>query len=95
MILPAAAYTEKTGTYVSTEGRVQVARRVVQPPGQAKEDWTILRALSEELGLSLPYDNLEELRYRMAELAPHLMKYDYIEGSLFGKLAVNAQQNNQ
>jgi len=41
----------------------------------------ILRALSEELGQSLPYDNLEELRYRMAELAPHLLKYDYIEGS--------------
>ena len=57
---------------------------MVQAVGQAKEDWTILRALSEELGQTLPYDNLEELRYRMAELAPHLMKYDYIETSMFG-----------
>lgn len=53
----------------------------------------ILRALSEELGQSLPYDNLEELRYRMAELAPHLMKYDYIESSLFGKLALEVDSN--
>ena len=55
----------------------------------------ILRALSEELGQSLPYDNLEELRYRMAELAPHLMKYDYIEGSLFGKLALETPHSNK
>jgi len=48
----------------------------------------ILRAISEELGATLPYDSLEELRYRMAELAPHLMKYDYIEPSVMGKVAL-------
>lgn len=87
-ILPAAAYTEKTATYVNTEGRPQLTRLAVQPPGLARNDWEILRALSEELGQTLPYDTLEEIRYRIAELAPHLLKYDYIEPTLFGEIAV-------
>jgi NADH dehydrogenase (ubiquinone) Fe-S protein 1 len=49
----------------------------------------ILRALSEELGQTLPYDNLEEIRFRMGELAPHLLKYDYIENTVFGDLSIN------
>jgi NADH dehydrogenase (ubiquinone) Fe-S protein 1 len=61
IILPGAAYTEKSATFVNTEGRVQVSRLVVQPPGIAKEDWKIIRALSEEVGQSLPYDNHEEV----------------------------------
>ena len=89
LILPGATYTEKTATFVNTEGRVQVSRLVVQPPGVAKEDWQVLRALSEECGQALPYDNHEELRYRIAELAPHLLKYDHIEASLFSHLALN------
>src|SRR5262245_29561780 len=65
VILPGAAYTEKPGTYVNTEGRVQLARRASYPPGDAREDWTILRALSERLGKTLPYDTLEQVRSRM------------------------------
>ena len=55
----------------------------------------ILRALSEELGQTLPYDNLEEIRFRMGELAPHLLKYDYIENSVFGDLSINPIQTKQ
>ncbi len=65
VILPGAAYTEKPGTYVNTEGRVQLAFRAVFPPGQAREDWTILRALSERLGKALPYDTLNDVRARL------------------------------
>ncbi len=62
VILPGAAYTEKSGIYVNTEGRVQIASRATFPKGEAKEDWAILRALSEHLGVKLPYDSLEQLR---------------------------------
>ena len=62
VILPGAAYTEKPGIYVNTEGRVQIAQRAVFPKGEAKEDWAILRALSEPLGAKLPYDSLDQLR---------------------------------
>lgn len=95
VILPSAAYSEQSATYVNTEGRVNLSRLVVPPPGQARPSWQILRALSEECGQSLPYDTFEELRYRMAELAPHLLKYDYIEGSDFGKEALQGQLNDQ
>ncbi len=66
VILPGAAYTEKPGTWVNTEGRVQRGRRAVFPPGDAREDWTILRALSERLGKTLPYDTLDQVRVRLA-----------------------------
>ena len=62
VVLPGAAYTEKEGLYVNFEGRVQRAERAVFPPGDAKEDWAILRALSDVLGATLPYDNLRALR---------------------------------
>lgn len=65
MILPGAAYTEKPGTYVNTEGRVQRAFRAGYPPGEAREDWAILRALSERLGKKLPYDTLDQVRARL------------------------------
>jgi len=65
VILPGAAYTEKPGTYVNTEGRVQLAFRAAYPPGDAREDWTILRALSERLGKTLPYDTLDQVRTRL------------------------------
>ena len=67
VILPGAAYTEKNATYVNTEGRVQLARLAAFPPGEAREDWTILRALSGVLGQTLPFDNLGELRQRMIQ----------------------------
>jgi NADH-quinone oxidoreductase subunit G len=65
VILPGAAYTEKPGTYVNTEGRVQLGRRAGYPPGDAREDWAILRALSERLGKTLPYDELAQVRARL------------------------------
>ena len=68
VVLPGAAYTEKAGTYVNTEGRVQTARRACFPPGEAKEDWAILRALSAELGTPLPYDSLEQCQARLADV---------------------------
>ena len=79
LILPGAAYTEKSGTYVNIDGRVLITRLAVTPPGQARNEWEIMRALSEIMGQSLPYDSLTEIRFRIAELAPHLIKYDYIE----------------
>jgi NADH-quinone oxidoreductase subunit G len=78
VILPGAAYTEKNGTYVSTEGRVQRARRAVFPPGEAAEDWAILRALSDRLGHTLPFDRLDELRAAMTRAVPHLGDPDAI-----------------
>ena len=67
VVLPGAAYTEKDATYVNLEGRVQHAKRAVFPPGQAKEDWAVLRALSDALGKPLPYHSMDELRARMAK----------------------------
>ena len=71
VILPGAAYTEKDGLYVNFEGRVQRGRRAVFPPGEAKEDWTILRALSEVLGVKLPYDNRAQLVAAIVADATH------------------------
>ena len=70
VILPGAAYTEKHGTYVNTEGRAQRGRLAVYPPGEAREDWRILRAFSAVVGHSLPYDDLESLRRRLAAVHP-------------------------
>ena len=72
VILPAAAYSEKHGTYVNLEGRVQFSEFAVHPPGEAREDWTILRALSDVLGKTLPFDDLSQLRSAMASDYPHL-----------------------
>lgn len=79
VVLPGAAYTEKSGTYVNTEGRVQLTRIATGLPGVAREDWKIVRALSETLGATLPYDDLSTLRYRMEEISPALTRYDIIE----------------
>ena len=70
VILPGAAYSEKSATYVNTEGRVQRTARAVFPPGDAREDWTIIRALSDTLGKTLPYDDASAVRRRMAALNP-------------------------
>ncbi len=72
VILPGAAYTEKVATYANTEGRVQMTRKAAFAPGLAKEDWTILRALSELAGKKLPYDDVASLRKAMYEKAPRL-----------------------
>jgi len=78
VILPAAAYTEKQATYVNTEGRPQMTEQAATPPGEAREDWKIFRALSARLDVTLPYDNLNELRVAMYEAAPHLAQLDEI-----------------
>jgi NADH-quinone oxidoreductase subunit G len=78
VILPGAAYTEKAGLYVNTEGRVQIANRAAFPPGEAREDWAIFRALSETLGRKLPYDSLAQLRQAIFKAVPHLAGIDEI-----------------
>ncbi|MGQ0742335.1 MAG: NADH-quinone oxidoreductase subunit NuoG [Alphaproteobacteria bacterium] len=76
VILPGAAYTEKSGFYVNTEGRVQLANRATFPPGSAKEDWAIIRALSEAAGHKLPYDSISEVRAAIVKDAPHFTTRD-------------------
>jgi NADH-quinone oxidoreductase subunit G len=78
VILPGAAYSEKTALYVNTEGRVQMASRAAFPPGDAREDWAILRALSDLLGHKLPYDSLGALRQAVFAAHPHMMRIDQI-----------------
>jgi NADH-quinone oxidoreductase subunit G len=78
VILPGAAYTEKSGTYVNTEGRVQLANRAAFAPGDAREDWAILRALSDVLGHRLPFDSLAALRHRLFAEYPHLAALDEV-----------------
>ena len=87
VILPGAAYTEKNATYVNTEGRVQLARLAVFPPGQAREDWTIVRALSGVLGTALPYDNLGELRQQLIQDNPVFAAVDQVEPAPWGAFA--------
>jgi len=72
LILPGAAYTEKSGTYVNTEGRVQRTVRALDAPGDAREDWTILVALSKLMGKPLPYEALSGVRARMSAISPQL-----------------------
>ena len=74
VVLPAACYTEKSGLYVNTEGRVQLADRANFPPGEAREDWAILRALSAVLGKALPFDSLAGLRARLYAAHPHMAR---------------------
>jgi NADH-quinone oxidoreductase subunit G len=78
LILPAAAYTEEQGLFVNTEGRPQLALRAGFPPGEAKENWAILRALSPELGATQPWTTLAELRRAMVEAVPHLAMIDEV-----------------
>jgi NADH-quinone oxidoreductase subunit G len=78
VVLPGAAYPEKSATYVNTEGRVQMAARASFPPGDAREDWAILRALSDVLGKRLPYDSLAALRRALYQAYPHFMKIGQI-----------------
>ena len=90
VILPGAAYTEKNGLYVNLEGRVQMGRRAVFPKGEAKEDWSILRALSEMLGHKLPYDSLDQLRAKLFADHPTFGQIDYAPGSVAASFDVGA-----
>ncbi|HET7448367.1 MAG TPA: NADH-quinone oxidoreductase subunit NuoG [Methyloceanibacter sp.] len=81
VILPGAAYTEKSAIYVNTEGRPQMTARAVFPPGQAREDWKIIRALSGVLGKPLPFGSPTELRAKLFEAHPHLALLDLVEAA--------------
>jgi len=81
VILPASTYTEKSATYVNTEGRVQMTNRAAFAPGEAKEDWAILRALSAKLGATLPFDNLPALRAQLYAEFPHFANLDEVAES--------------
>ncbi|RKF51397.1 NADH-ubiquinone oxidoreductase 78 kDa subunit, mitochondrial [Golovinomyces cichoracearum] len=87
VILPGAAYTEKAGTYVNTEGRAQMTRAATSLPGAARIDWKIIRAASEFLGAPLPYDDVTALRDRMFEISPTLGSYDNIEPTSIKQLS--------
>jgi NADH dehydrogenase (ubiquinone) Fe-S protein 1 len=79
VVLPGAAYTEKSGTYINTEGRVQLGRAATSLPGASRTDWKIIRAVSEFLKVPLPYDDVAALRDRMVEISPTLASYDVVE----------------
>ncbi|TPP64913.1 NDUS1 [Fasciola gigantica] len=79
VVLPGAAYTEKNAIYANTEGRAQHTQIAVFPPGLGREDWRIFRAISEVVGLPLPYDNLEQVRSRIASIAPGLLEFDVVQ----------------
>jgi NADH-quinone oxidoreductase subunit G len=79
VVLPGAAYTEKDAIYVNTEGRPQLAKRAASMPGEAREDWKIIRALSAQLGVKLSYDTAVQLRQRIAQEWPHLVDINIIK----------------
>ena len=87
VILPAATYTEKSATYVNTEGRVQMTTRAGFAPGEAKEDWAIIRALSEVLGHKLPFDSATQLRASLYEEFPHMAAIDAVQAGNAASLA--------
>jgi len=87
LVLPGAAYTEKQATYLNAEGRAQQTLAAVTAPGLAREDWKIIRAVSEVVGKPLPYDTLDDLRTRLEEIAPHLTNYGKREGPTVEKLS--------
>jgi NADH-quinone oxidoreductase subunit G len=89
VVLPGAAYTEKDAIYVNTEGRVQLGRRAVFPPGEAREDWAIVRALSGAVGRRLRFDSLPELRAQMRAAHPHITAVDQIVPAEWGSFGDN------
>lgn len=91
VILPGSAYTEKAVTYVNTEGRSQVTRAAVAAPGAAREDWKVIRAVSDVLGVSLPYEDVYEIRDRLHEVSPTLLSHDVLEPSALAELAFKTQ----
>jgi NADH-quinone oxidoreductase subunit G len=95
VILPGAAYTEKYVTYVNTEGRAQQTVKAAFSPGSAKEDWTIVRALSARAGATLPYDTLKELRAAMYRAAPQLAAVDSVEARAVSGLETLAKLSGQ
>ena len=95
VILPGATYTEKSGTYVNTEGRVQMTNRAGFAPGDAREDWAILRALSDVLGHKLPFDSLQQLRAALYAARPHMARIDEIEAGDSAAITTLAGKNGR
>ena len=89
VILPSAAYTEQNGIFVNTEGRIQIAKRAAFPPGEAKEDWAILRALSGELDAVLPYDTQDELRHSLQDSNNAFLAIDTVEPAAWSEFGVS------
>ncbi|MBO89293.1 MAG: NADH-quinone oxidoreductase subunit G [Rickettsiales bacterium] len=89
IIFPSAAYTEQNGIFVNTEGRIQIAKRAAFPPGEAKEDWAILRALSGELDEVLPYDTQDELRLSLQDSNNAFLAIDTIEPATWSEFGVS------
>ena len=85
VVLPGATFYEKSATYVSTEGRVETTRHSALPPYLSRDDWEIIRAISEVVNATLPYDTLFEVRNRLAEIAPYLLKTGVVEDHTFSK----------
>ncbi len=85
--MPGAAYTEEQGLFVNTEGRPQLAMRAGFAPGEAKENWAILRALSAELDAKLPYDSIAALRTALVAEVPHLAKIDTVPENEWNAIA--------
>jgi len=92
IILPSSAYTEKSGTYVNTEGRVQRTSAATGRLANARDDWQILRALGEVLGVTLPYSSLEQVRQRLIDVSPTFLHADTVEPqSLTAKIAFSEE----
>jgi NADH-quinone oxidoreductase subunit G len=94
VVLPGAAYVEKNATWVNTEGRVQLGQRAIFPPGDAREDWAIIRALSDVMRCPLPYDDLASVRQRMAEVTETFNSIDTVGPALWGQFGSDASLNN-
>ncbi|WP_026612512.1 NADH-quinone oxidoreductase subunit NuoG [Ensifer aridi] len=92
VILPGATYTEKSGTWVNTEGRVQIGNRAGFAPGEAREDWAIIRALSDVLGKKLPFDSLGELRAKLYAAHPHFAEVDALTAAGSDEIAALGQK---
>ncbi|KAG0083899.1 hypothetical protein BGZ92_010369, partial [Podila epicladia] len=95
VIFPGATYTEKSATYVNTEGRPQMTRAAVPPPGAAREDWKIIRALSEVVGATLPYDDVHAVRDRLRDIAPSFASYNVVEPSSIGVASLGISTLNR
>ncbi|KAL0091176.1 NADH dehydrogenase Fe-S protein subunit 1 NDUFS1 [Phycomyces blakesleeanus] len=92
VVLPGSAFTEKNSTYVNADGRTQITRAAIEPPGASREDWKIIRALSEVAGHTLPYDDLSSVRSRLSEISPLLVRCDTVEKSSFAPLGLSTLQ---
>jgi NADH dehydrogenase (ubiquinone) Fe-S protein 1 len=92
VVLPGAAYTEKSGTYLNTEGRAQLTQVAVPTPAGAREDWKIIRALSEIMHTTLPYSDVAGVRHRLAQISPVFTRYSTMEKANYFKENVAVSQ---